>query len=368
MPTSTEHDTTAAAETEAVAARLAQDLTAGDIVLVSGDLGAGKTTFVRGACRALGVSGAVTSPSFTIARRYEGTVPVSHLDLYRLGDVGDEDPALLADELGEDRVAFVEWPEVGARSGWIRARRRARAPRAPRRRPPARVRRDIVIVLGFDTATAATVVALLDSADAGFGGERRHVPAAGERPGHGSRLLTLAHELLEAAGLVFADVDRIAVGLGPGGFTGLRIAVATARALAQGADAELVGVSTLHALAVAAEPARAGRARGRRRPPRRGLRRRLARRRAAAGGGRARPVAHGRPAAAGLAGGGGRGGTLPRRPGSAGCMVPPDGSPQHGVSSRGDLPAGRGRAHGSPRDLVVPDYMRKPDAVPGSKP
>jgi tRNA threonylcarbamoyladenosine biosynthesis protein TsaE len=115
MPTSTE--TTAPAETEAVAARLARRLTPGDIVLVSGDLGAGKTTFVRGACRALGVSGAVTSPSFTIARRYEGTVPVSHLDLYRLGDVDDEDPGVLADELAEDRVAFVEWPEVGTPVG-----------------------------------------------------------------------------------------------------------------------------------------------------------------------------------------------------------------------------------------------------------
>ncbi len=86
-------------------------------MLVSGELGAGKTTFVRGACRALGVSGAVTSPTFTIARRYDGTVPVSHLDLYRLGDLADEDPALLADELAADRVAFVEWPEVGAPVG-----------------------------------------------------------------------------------------------------------------------------------------------------------------------------------------------------------------------------------------------------------
>ena len=115
MPTTT--DTAAPAETEAVAAELARRLRPGDIVLVSGDLGAGKTTFVRGACRALGVQGAVTSPSFTIARRYDGSVPVSHLDLYRLGAIDDEDPALLADELGADRVAFVEWPEVGSPAG-----------------------------------------------------------------------------------------------------------------------------------------------------------------------------------------------------------------------------------------------------------
>jgi tRNA threonylcarbamoyladenosine biosynthesis protein TsaE len=117
MPSCTETETSAPEETEAVAAGLAQRLRPGDIVLVSGDLGAGKTTFVRGACRALGVSGAVTSPSFTIARRYDGRVPVSHLDLYRLANIDDEDPALLADELGPDRVAFVEWPEVGSPVG-----------------------------------------------------------------------------------------------------------------------------------------------------------------------------------------------------------------------------------------------------------
>ncbi len=117
MPSSTSSTTTAPAETEALAAELARALTPGDIVLVSGDLGAGKTTFVRGACRALGVAGPVTSPSFTIARRYDGTVPISHLDLYRLGDVDAEDPALLADELAADRIAFVEWPEVGAPVG-----------------------------------------------------------------------------------------------------------------------------------------------------------------------------------------------------------------------------------------------------------
>jgi tRNA threonylcarbamoyladenosine biosynthesis protein TsaE len=117
MPTSIDTQTAGPEATEQVAADLAQRLSPGDVVLVSGDLGAGKTTFVRGACRALGVTTAVTSPSFTIARRYEGRVPISHLDLYRLGDLDDEDPALLAGELGEDRITFIEWPEVGAPAG-----------------------------------------------------------------------------------------------------------------------------------------------------------------------------------------------------------------------------------------------------------
>ena len=120
MPTITE--TAAPEETEALAGQLARRLRPGDVVLVSGELGAGKTTFVRGACRALGVQAPVTSPTFTIARRYDATVPISHLDLYRLGDLAAEDPALLADELAEDRVAFVEWPEVGTPAGLDPAR------------------------------------------------------------------------------------------------------------------------------------------------------------------------------------------------------------------------------------------------------
>lgn len=119
-------ETVSPAETEALAAQLAARLKPGDVVLVSGDLGAGKTTFVRGACRALGVQAPVTSPTFTIARRYDGRVPISHLDLYRLGDLAGEDPALLADELAADRVAFVEWPEVGAPAGLDRERIAAR--------------------------------------------------------------------------------------------------------------------------------------------------------------------------------------------------------------------------------------------------
>ena len=76
-------------------------------------MGSGKTTFVRGAARALGVTGAVTSPTFTIGRRYEdGRVPVAHVDLHRLGSLDDEDPGLLADYLNAEHVAFVEWPEI----------------------------------------------------------------------------------------------------------------------------------------------------------------------------------------------------------------------------------------------------------------
>ncbi|MDQ2897906.1 MAG: tRNA (adenosine(37)-N6)-threonylcarbamoyltransferase complex ATPase subunit type 1 TsaE [Actinomycetota bacterium] len=103
-----------AAETEAIGAQLAADLKAGDIVLIEGELGAGKTTLVRGAARALGVTGAVTSPTFTIGQRYPaGPVAVAHLDLYRIRDLSTEDPDLLSDYLGRDTIAFVEWPPDG---------------------------------------------------------------------------------------------------------------------------------------------------------------------------------------------------------------------------------------------------------------
>jgi tRNA threonylcarbamoyladenosine biosynthesis protein TsaE len=103
-----------AAETEAVGARLAERLAPGDVVVLSGEVGAGKTTLIRGACRALGIEEPITSPTFTIGQRYGGgRLPVSHLDLYRLEGLDGEDPALLDDYLGPDGVAFVEWPAVG---------------------------------------------------------------------------------------------------------------------------------------------------------------------------------------------------------------------------------------------------------------
>jgi len=105
-------DTSDPSETESVGARLAGALQEGDVVLVRGELGAGKTTLVRGAARALGVTDPVTSPSFSIGHRYRAReeLTVSHLDLYRLAGLDDEDPDLLADYLGTGRIAFVEWP------------------------------------------------------------------------------------------------------------------------------------------------------------------------------------------------------------------------------------------------------------------
>jgi tRNA threonylcarbamoyladenosine biosynthesis protein TsaE len=107
-------------ETEAVGAQIAAQLERGDVVTVSGELGTGKTTLVRGACRALGVDDPITSPTFTIGHRYHGRVDVSHLDLYRFAGVsaaewGDLEPYF------DGAICFVEWPEAGA--GVLPARR-----------------------------------------------------------------------------------------------------------------------------------------------------------------------------------------------------------------------------------------------------
>lgn len=108
-------------------------------------------------------------------------------------------------------------------------------------------------ILAFDTATRATAVAL--AAADGQVLESRDDPSPGERPGHASRLLPLMAEVLERGGLSYSELDRIAVGVGPGSFTGLRIGIATARGLARAAALPLVGVSTLRSLAVNAQDA-----------------------------------------------------------------------------------------------------------------
>jgi tRNA threonylcarbamoyladenosine biosynthesis protein TsaB len=112
-----------------------------------------------------------------------------------------------------------------------------------------------VIVLGLDTATPATAVALRLSDGSIL--RARDDPDAGERPGHVTRLLSMAQALLEQAAVTWRQLDRVAVGVGPGTFTGLRIGVATARGLAQALDVELVGVSSLRVLATGAAASQA---------------------------------------------------------------------------------------------------------------
>jgi tRNA threonylcarbamoyladenosine biosynthesis protein TsaE len=113
---------TSAEATERAGAELAATLKPGDVVLVSGELGSGKTTFVRGALHALGVEGPVTSPTFVVGVAYEGANgPLAHLDLYRLGGMGGEDPGLLDPFFAPDTIVFVEWPE-SAPGGWPQER------------------------------------------------------------------------------------------------------------------------------------------------------------------------------------------------------------------------------------------------------
>ncbi len=229
-----------------------------------------------------------------------------------------------------------------------------------------------MIVLGFDTATPATAVALLDEARPAQAAERRHEPAPGERPGHAAQLLALAAELLTDAELQFGDVERIGVGVGPGTFTGLRIGVATARALGQSTGAELVGVSTLRALAAAAEPGA---------PQGTGVLAVIDARRGeafAAGWRDGEPVLDQAALAPAqlaqlVADEGGAwlavgDGALRFREDleRVGCSVASDGSERHGVSARAVCRLALQTPEGTARDLVVPDYLRPPDAVPPS--
>ena len=228
-----------------------------------------------------------------------------------------------------------------------------------------------MIVLGIDTATADTAVGLL-LAD-GTVIARRHVPEPGGRPGHVSQILPLARELLDEAGIRWTELERVAVGVGPGTFTGLRIGVATARALAHTAGASLVGVSTPAVLAagaghggpvLAALDARRGEA--------------FAAAwadgtTAAAGAGPdAGPVAVAPDALTGVLGAltgatgalaVGDGAVRYRAPlQTAGITVPPDGDPRHHVDAATLCRLGAGAA--AARDGVLPDYVRAPDAVP----
>jgi tRNA threonylcarbamoyladenosine biosynthesis protein TsaB len=215
-------------------------------------------------------------------------------------------------------------------------------------------------VLGLDTATAATVAGILRADGQCF--EARHDPEVGERPGHATRLLELVDRVLAAAGLRSGDVDRVAVGIGPGSFTGLRIGIATARGLAQGWDVELVGVSTLRALAAGVEaPSVAAVIDARRGETF-----------AAAWHDGEEVLAPAALAPEALAGALAAIDPKPLAVGdgalrfraileSAGAGVPPDGDPLHRVSARQVCRLGA-EARTAERDAVLPHYLRVPDA------
>ena len=194
-------------ETEAAGAELAARLSPGDVVLVSGELGSGKTTFVRGACRALGVEGPVTSPTFTIGQVLGESPEVAHLDLYRLGSLAGEDPALLDDYLTPERIGL---RGVAGRGGaGARARRGARPARARGRRPAEDHGR--VTLLGIDTSTPAASACVLRDDGEAFEvlppPERLPAPAGARR-----ELMPAVAEVMERAGVDWRDLDAIAVG------------------------------------------------------------------------------------------------------------------------------------------------------------
>jgi len=223
------------------------------------------------------------------------------------------------------------------------------------------------VILGLDTSTAATAAAVWAAGGPAF--EARDDPEAGARPQHAGRLLALVEDAMAGAGADWKDVERIAVGLGPGGFTGLRHGIATARALAQGRGLPLAGVSSLEALASGAAE-HAGE-----RPVLAVIDARRGEVFAAAWQGAERlldPVAIDPAELAASLGAGRLAGPLAAGDGAvrfreqlerAGALVPEDRSPAHRVSA---LHVCRLGAAGevTDRDRLVPDYLREPDAVP----
>jgi tRNA threonylcarbamoyladenosine biosynthesis protein TsaB len=224
-----------------------------------------------------------------------------------------------------------------------------------------------VTVLGIDTATAATAVALrLRDGDTREGRDdpttRSASGALGAHPGHATRLLPLAAELLAAAGLSWAAVERIAVGVGPGTFTGLRVGIATARGLAQSLSCPLIGVSSLEALAapaldeagtvLAVIDARRGEVFAAAYDSASGL---------VAGPKALAPEAVGALADAGWLAVGDGAVRYRERIGAAGLQVPPQDSPLHVVRAAAVCAIAVARAP-TPGIRVAPDYVRRPDA------
>jgi tRNA threonylcarbamoyladenosine biosynthesis protein TsaB len=232
------------------------------------------------------------------------------------------------------------------------------------------------VIVGIDTATPATAAAVWAPDGPAF--EARDDPAPGERPQHASRLLELVEAALEGAGASWDDVERIAVGVGPGGFTGLRHGIATARALAQGRGLPLAAVSSLEALARGAE-AEVAATGGPARPVLAVIDARRGEVFAAAWQGAERllePVAIDPAELAASLGAGRLAAPLAAGDGSvrfrelferAGALVPADRSPAHRVSALQVCRLGAA-GEATDRDRLLPDYRREPDARPRPRP
>ena len=284
-------------DTRAIAAALAPLVRPRDLIVLAGEMGAGKTAFAQGLALGLGVDDPVTSPTFTLVRTYEGRLPVHHVDVYRLERLVEVHDLGLSELLDGDGAVVIEWGDVvtAALAGRLRRgvdvvlseRGRTIAGRASgrswlvdavsvRRRCPGGV---AMLILGIEIGDAAG--RLRDRRSRRRARARSTRYGAGATPRRSRPLSTLSAARRRSSSTRSACV---AVDIGPGLFTGLRVGVATAKALAQALRVPMIGVPSLDLLAFPlryTQPAHRGRDR---RPARRGLLRVLppgARRRAA---------------------------------------------------------------------------------------
>ena len=237
------------AETEQAGAELARTLPDGAVVALYGDLGAGKTAFVRGMARGMGISARVSSPTFTIVNEYLSGARCRciHFDMYRLGSVGRAVRHRLGG-LSPRAAASAPW------SGAKTSRTPLRATRSPSASKSSATRKErsrsgkgskkTMLILGLESSAKAASAAL--SRDGALLGQ--NYQCAGLT--HSRTLLPMAEQLLAETGLTLRDIDAVAVSRGPGSFTGIRIGVSTAKGLCWGAEKPAIGVSTLEAMGV----------------------------------------------------------------------------------------------------------------------
>ena len=312
-----------AADTIALGARLGRELRAGDVVVLSGPLGAGKTVLAKGIAQAMDVDGPVISPTFVLARvhrpRNAEAPAMIHVDLYRLLDDTSVDLLAELDSLDldtdlDDAVVVVEWGEGRGRAAVRQPSRHPARTRHRHRGPHGDVAVERVVsslILAIDTATPAVTAGVVRRDGDAIDVLAQRVTL--DARAHAEQLTPNAVGALADAGIDVGDLEAIVVGCGPGPFTGLRVGMATAAAYGHALGLPVHGVCSLDAIGIERRGRRAGRhgrapARGvlgalPRRCARRGSRRlrpcRSARR--GRGAGAAAPVSH-----RGGAGAGGR--------------------------------------------------------------